>query len=520
MPEQTNPWRKSSQDLLPEKHLSLPDNAYDLYPAHPLGSGKVFVGYDSLVDLLKGKSVIIVDGFPGVLWETFRAQFSISLQRSGIHANFVDVQGAMISPKKIDELIAPFIGGDDPLFGFLFPGKLDDFFDPEILRSLLPDTNYQVNIIYGCGASLANWQGALVYLDVPKNEIQYRARAMSVKNLGAAKVLTPGKAYKRSYFIDWVVANQHKSSLLPRIEWIVDEQRPDSPAIISGANLRRGLTEISHSCFRVRPWFEPGPWGGQWIRENIPYLPQDVPNYAWSFELITPENGLIFESDGNMLEVSFDTLMFQEYREVLGESAEKFRYEFPIRYDFLDTVEGGNLSVQVHPRPEFIRKNFGETFTQDECYYILDCVPGAKVNLGFQQGIVAQEFKHALQNPLSRTIPVEMEKFVQALSVKKHDFFLIPNGTIHGSGAGTMVLEISSTPYIFTFKMYDWLRLNLDGNPRTLNIERAFANLYFDRQGARIQNEFVSKPAILLEEIQYGKYPNSRRIRVKACSHI
>ena len=99
-----------------------------------------------------------------------------------------------------------------------------------------------------------------------------------------------------------------------------------------------------------------------------------------------------------------------------------------------------------------------------------------------------------------------MEKYVQSLSVQKHDLFLIPNGTIHGSGAGTTVLEISATPYIFTFKMYDWLRLGLDGKPRMLNIERAFANLCFDRQGEQIQQEFVSKPVVIFEEAANGKY--------------
>lgn len=423
-----------------------------------------------------------------------------------MRVNFVDVQQALLSPEKIDGIIAPFLGGDDPLFGVRFPGNLSDFFNSEILASFQPDPNYPINIIYGCGASLANWQGALVYLDVPKNEIQYRTRAMSVVNLGAEKALPPGIAYKRNYFIDWVVGNKHKANLLSSIDWMVDEQRPYSSAIVSGGDLRRGLKDISQSCFRVRPWFEPGAWGGQWIREKVPHLPQDVPNYAWSFELITPENGLLFESDGNLVEVSFDTLMFQEYRAVLGESAEKFKYEFPIRFDFLDTVDGGNLSIQVHPRPDFIRDNFGETFTQDECYYILDCEPEAKVNLGFQQGIVAQDFKKVLQESVERMIPVEMEKYVQSLPIRKHDFLLIPNGTIHGSGEGTMVLEISSTPYIFTFKMYDWLRLNLDGNLRTLNIERAFANLNFDRQGMRVQDEFVSKPVLLFEESKDGTY--------------
>lgn len=500
-------WRKASQHLMPSsKPQSTGTNEYEIYPSHSIGSGKITRSYEKLIESLKDSRIIVADGFPGVYWENFRSQFSDALLRAGIHANFINVQQAMLPTNKIENLVRPFLGGDDPLFGKRFPGELNQFFDVEILKSFKYDPSYQVNVLYGCGAELVGWKGVHLYLDVPKNEIQYRARASSIRNLGLEISLPPAIAYKRSYFIDWVVANKHKAKLLPHLDWVVDEQNPDTPMVISGTDLRKGLAQLSRTYFRARPWFEPGPWGGQWIRRNIPALAQDVPDYAWSFELIAPENGLIFESDGNLLEVSFDTLMFQEYQAVLGESAEKFKHEFPIRYDFLDTVEGGNLSVQVHPRPEYIRENFGEVFTQDECYYILDCLPGARVNLGFQAGISADGFKQVLQESAKNCTPVEMEKFVQAFPAKKHELFLIPNGTIHGSGAGSMVLEISATPYIFTFKMYDWLRLGLDGRPRTLNIERAFANLFFDRQGERVKNEFISKSEVILEITEKEKY--------------
>jgi mannose-6-phosphate isomerase class I len=101
-----------------------------------------------------------------------------------------------------------------------------------------------------------------------------------------------------------------------------------------------------------------------------------------------------------------------------------------------------------------------------------------------------------LENSIADSVPVDIDTYIMSVPSSKHSLFLIPHGTVHGSGKNNLVLEISATTYIYTFKMYDWLRPDLDGQPRRLNIKRAFDNLYFNRKGNTVKEDLISCPYV------------------------
>jgi predicted NBD/HSP70 family sugar kinase/mannose-6-phosphate isomerase class I len=503
LPEQNTEWRKTQQFLAPvQKDLNEKPN-YDAYPAFPLGKGKIQEGAAALAQFVAQHKTVVIDGYVGVFWDNVIKSIDTEISKQGKTTRWFQVESAMKSEEELDAMLESNLGGDDPLFGKITEKNLIDWFDQEKLNHIQPDALADINILTGPGAALAGWDGPVIYFDLPKNELQFRARAGKAGNLGVKNTIDNRRTYKRFFFIDWVVLNKHKNEILPAVDIMVDEQRPDNYLFMTGNDLRDGLKAMATNVFRARPWFEPGAWGGSWMKDHLEGINKDVENLAWSFELMVLENGLLFESDSRLLEVSFDTLMFNNYKEVLGDCAETFKHDFPIRFDFLDTFDGGNLSIQCHPSPEYIKEHFGMPFTQDETYYILDCKEDPVVYLGFQEGVQPQDFHDALVYSQENVEELDVEKYIQKFTAKKHDLFLIPHGTIHASGSNNMVLEISSAPYIFTFKMYDWLRLDLDGKPRPINIERGMANLNFDRSGDTVVPELISKPYVLDENNNY-----------------
>jgi len=228
--------------------------------------------------------------------------------------------------------------------------------------------------------------------------------------------------------------------------------------------------------------------------EKVCGLDGQAPNYGWCFDCVPEENSLLLDFDGTRLEIPSLDLVFDQPRALLGEAVQaRFGDEFPIRFDFLDTMGGGNLSFQVHPLTEYIQRHFGMQYTQDESYYLLDGAPDAHVYLGLREGVDPAAMARDLRLSQAGGAHFPADRYVNKWPAKKHDHFLIPAGTAHCSGANSMVLEISATPYIFTFKMWDWGRLGLDGKPRPIHLKHGLANIQWDRTTRWVEKNLINR---------------------------
>ena len=439
------------------------------------------------------KTVVVVECYTGVHEDEVLRELHLRLKP----ALALRAAEAMLPPGKIDSLVAPFLGGNDPVFGFLSGLTLPEFFEDaktQRLRQSVEQVAEGVILIIGGGASLISSGDILVYANLTRWEAQLRYRRNETSNLGAEnKTLAASLQYKRAFFVDWRVCDRWKRPLIAKCDFVLDTNNPREPKLADGEAVRRGLRHAVTRPFRVVPLFDPAPWGGQWMKE-VCDLDRSAENYGWCFDCVPEENSLLLGFGNTRFEIPSTDLVFDQPRALLGEAVHaRFGDEFPIRFDFLDTMGGGNLSFQVHPLTEYIQQHFGMHYTQDESYYLLDAGPGANIYLGLRENADRTEMARDLQAAQAGGAPFSAEKYANKIAAKKHDHFLIPAGTVHCSGANSMVLEISATPYIFTFKMWDWGRLGLDGKPRPIHLQHGLANIQWERDTSWTTKNLVNR---------------------------
>lgn len=207
----------------------------------------------------------------------------------------------------------------------------------------------------------------------------------------------------------------------------------------------------------LKPVFKDRIWGGTKLREEFGYdIPTETTGECWGISAHShgPSEVINGPLKGKTLDQVWD-----KHRELFADQEGE---DFPLLVKILDAKT--DLSVQVHPDDSYAREVEGEAFGKTECWYVIDCEPGAELVYGHHANSKLQFEQMVSEN--------RWDELLRKVSIKPGDFVYVPNGTIHAIGAGTMILETQQSSDV-TYRVYDYDRRDDAGNPRELHIEKS-----------------------------------------------
>lgn len=209
----------------------------------------------------------------------------------------------------------------------------------------------------------------------------------------------------------------------------------------------------------MAPYFRHGsetPWGGSMLRDVfLKDAPDDQTGESLEVSALEGRESLVL--NGPQAGRTLGSMIRLWGKELTGE----IEGTFPLLIKLLDARE--LLSVQVHPDDAYAAANEGGKLGKTEAWVVLNCEPGAKLAYGVTAG------KEELAE-LARAGRVE--EALNWLTVRPGDVLYIPAGTVHALGGGIQCYEVQQSSDV-TYRLWDWGRVDKNGNPRQLHTEKA-----------------------------------------------
>lgn len=233
-------------------------------------------------------------------------------------------------------------------------------------------------------------------------------------------------------------------------------------------------------------------WGGEKLRTllNKEILTQTT---GESWEISTVSGDVSVVANGNFAGFSLNELLLKYPNEILGSTVyERFGNEFPLLFKFLDAKD--DLSIQLHPNDALAKKRHN-SFGKTEMWYVMQADEGAEIIVGFKKKSSAAEYLQHLEQK-------SLVSILNKIPVQQGDVFFLETGTIHAIGAGVVIAEIQQTSDI-TYRIYDWDRVDAQGNSRELHIEQALEAITYDEVQAKREYETKANISNLAVDCPY-----------------
>lgn len=240
----------------------------------------------------------------------------------------------------------------------------------------------------------------------------------------------------------------------------------------------------------LKPVFKDRIWGGTKLRAEFGYdIPSETTGECWGIS--AHSNGPSEVVNGPLKGKTLDQV-WDEHRELFADQEGE---DFPLLVKILDAKT--DLSVQVHPDDSYAREVEGEAFGKTECWYVIDCEPGAELVYGHHAGSKLQ-FEEMVADG-------RWNDLLRKVAIKPGDFVYVPNGTIHAIGEGTMILETQQSSDI-TYRVYDYDRQDDAGNTRELHIEKSIEVAMIPHQDADFEPVLSANEDLKIEKLIKENY--------------
>ena len=462
-------------------------------------------------------SVFAIDGYVGADFARTVNLLEQQLHVKGFRTRTFDFRDCYKTTEELWELVDRHLSWDrseDPtlLFGRVYKGGYEGLLDgnkTETFKQEIGRRGQEVTIVFGQGCLIPALRGLYdqkVYLDVTPKESILRIRRGQYINLGMTSPLTTPLIIRRCYYCDFEVAVHLRRELLGvpgNVDYYVENDYPNDMKLLPFAAFSEITASLANYPFRCKPVYLEGVWGGTYMKK-LRKLPQEMRNAAWVFDLIPMEVSILVDVAGTVLELPFSTFFMKEGEKVLGPAVvQKFGGYFPIRFNWDDSYHStGNMSIQCHSGSFYNKENFNEFGRQDESYYVVVTGHDAKTFIGFRDDADIPQFFKDIEAADTEHKPVDYLKYVSYEESRPGLQVMLPAGTIHSSGRNQVILEIGSlTIGSYTYKMYDYLRLDFDGKQRPIHTKLGELNVNQERRTSVIHDPnskdyIVQKPRL------------------------
>ena len=463
--------------------------------------------------------VVALDGYTTANWTVFVNLIARECCLLGLGFEAIDANAATLkSGKEIDAIIDPLLIWDtkiDPtlLYGKVYKGGYQGLMDEartEAFKKAVPASRQagKISVVYGYGSlipELRELYDVKVFFDLTPMKSMLRIRRGEYSNLGKERPGIINRTIRRCYYCDFecAVRNRHELWENNVPDWYVLDNDPQNLQLKPFGTFSDICAQLVKYPFRAKPCYLEGVWGGSYMKK-LRKLPEEMRNAAWVFDFIPMEVSVVVEAGDEKLDINYCSFVHKEGVNLMGEDCvKKFEGYFPIRFNWDDSYHStGNMSIQCHSGGEYNVKNYNEFGRQDESYYVVVTGHDAKTFIGFRDDADIPQFFRDIEAADTEHKPCDYMKYVSYEESKPGLQVMLPAGTIHSSGRNQVILEIGSlTIGSYTYKMYDYLRLDFDGKQRPIHTRLGEENVRQDRRYSVIHDPespeyIVQKPRL------------------------